>query len=85
MSKGKQHSFATLFADVGRVEIPIIQRDYAQGRPQASDIRNRFLAALREALTADNPMGDLNLEISHTAVLSIILVECSRSSTVSSV
>lgn len=52
MSQGRQHSFATLFRDVEAVEIPIIQRDYAQGREQAEDVRHDFLTALRDALLA---------------------------------
>jgi len=32
------------------VEIPIIQRDYAQGRASASEIRSQFLSALKEYL-----------------------------------
>lgn len=53
MSQGRQHSFATLFSDVEAVEIPIIQRDYAQGREQAEDVRLGFLTALRDALFSD--------------------------------
>lgn len=32
------------------IEIPAIQRDYAQGRPKAQRVRNAFLMALKEAL-----------------------------------
>lgn len=52
MSQGRQHSFATLFRDVEAVEIPIIQRDYAQGREQAEDVRHAFLMTLQDALLA---------------------------------
>lgn len=47
---------ATSFIDlvrrhgITRIEIPIIQRDYAQGRPDAARIRGAFLKALKEAL-----------------------------------
>ena len=46
------------------VEIPIIQRDYAQGRPTASDIRDQFLHSLHEALTlpSDSPRLPLDLD-----------------------
>lgn len=44
---------------VDQVEIPLIQRDYAQGRddPRTSAIRARFLDALHVALTKDEPIG----------------------------
>jgi hypothetical protein len=44
---------------VDQVEIPLIQRDYAQGRedPRASAIRSTFLDALYTALTEDAPVG----------------------------
>ena len=59
-------SYAGLFspseADAPRVtsiEIPLIQRDYAQGRTdaRASDIRERFLDVLHEALTEGRDVG----------------------------
>ncbi|WP_026489164.1 DUF262 domain-containing protein [Butyrivibrio sp. XBB1001] len=41
------------------VEIPVIQRDYAQGRDNVEDIRNNFLESIKEAL--DTRAGlDLN-------------------------
>ena len=44
---------------VNEVEIPLIQRDYAQGREdlRTSAIRTRFLDALHAALTKDEPVG----------------------------
>jgi Protein of unknown function DUF262 len=59
-------SYAGLFSlsetDAPRVrsiEIPLIQRDYAQGRTDArtSDIRERFLDVLHEALTEGKDVG----------------------------
>lgn len=59
-------SYAGLFAPsetgapvVTSIEIPLIQRDYAQGRTdaRASDIRERFLDVLHEALTSGNGVG----------------------------
>ena len=38
------------FLSAHRVEIPIIQRDYAQGRQGATSVRRRFLADLKTAL-----------------------------------
>ena len=65
MSRHDQH---TLFADLfplGRgVRIPLIQRDYAQGRSDSLEVRNDFLAALRRAFEqpADSPDLPLNLD-----------------------
>jgi hypothetical protein len=44
---------------IDQVEIPLIQRDYAQGREDARTgaIRSRFLDALQTALTQDAPVG----------------------------
>ena len=44
---------------VTSIEIPLIQRDYAQGRTdaRASDIRERFLDVLHEALTEGRDVG----------------------------
>ncbi len=53
MSQARQHSFATLFSAVDAVEIPIIQRDYAQGRKQSADVLDAFLASLRGALQGE--------------------------------
>ncbi|RYH00440.1 MAG: DUF262 domain-containing protein [Alphaproteobacteria bacterium] len=54
MSQARQHSFATLFSAVDAVEIPIIQRDYAQGRKQSADVLDAFLTSLRDALEAEH-------------------------------
>jgi hypothetical protein len=64
MSHGKLHRFASMFEDVERVEIPIIQRDYAQGRPEAHDVRDALLRTLREHLTRDDadPAARFNLD-----------------------
>ncbi|MBK6802583.1 MAG: DUF262 domain-containing protein [Novosphingobium sp.] len=42
------------------IQIPMIQRDYAQGRsdPKATQIRNNFIATLTEAVTS-NASGEL--------------------------
>src|SRR4051794_22956705 len=44
---------------IDHVEIPLIQRDYAQGRDDArtNAIRGRFLDALHTALTGNAPVG----------------------------
>jgi hypothetical protein len=43
-------TFPGLFSKFARVEIPIIQRDYAQGRKTAEDVRSGLLEAMFEAL-----------------------------------
>lgn len=64
--KGYPTSYAGVFRrngddvpEVSRIEIPLIQRDYAQGRrnPRVDDIRNTFLDALHQALSGGSPLG----------------------------
>lgn len=58
-------SFAGMFSgeddlnSIERVEIPLLQRDYAQGRPddKAKVIRTNFVQALHDAVTEDEPIG----------------------------
>ena len=50
MSDGKLHTLASLMDDVQFIEIPILQRDYAQGSHAAADVRDAFLDNLRGAL-----------------------------------
>jgi hypothetical protein len=42
---------------ISRVEIPLIQRDYAQGRrgEKVDEIRTNFLSVLHDALAGDDP------------------------------
>jgi len=62
MSKfGEQIIFSQLLDRHGRVEVPRIQRDYAQGREAESEVREEFLAALHGALGL--PIGDVKLPI----------------------
>lgn len=49
-------SFSGLFSKFAKVEIPIIQRDYAQGRQTAEEVRSGLLEAMVEAL--DRKAGD---------------------------
>jgi hypothetical protein len=60
VSEGKQHTFASLMGDVDFIEIPILQRDYAQGSPAAAEIRDAFLVNLRDALTGKSAPLDLD-------------------------
>ncbi len=54
-------SFRNVFRDgaVTHIEIPMIQRDYAQGRrdPNTTRIRAAFLDVLRQALVENRPVG----------------------------
>ena len=52
MSQGKNIlNFFELIDNQKRIEIPIIQRDYAQGREDKKEIRDNFLNALQESIS----------------------------------
>lgn len=53
-----------------RVQIPMIQRDYAQGRPQEEEIRDEFLSALHAALLLppDHESLPLNLDFVYGSI-----------------
>jgi hypothetical protein len=53
--------FLKLIRDVHRVEVPLIQRDYAQGREFEREVRNDFLDALHGALIL--PVGHARLPL----------------------
>lgn len=58
---GKRLSFHQLFNDHKYfVEIPTIQRDYAQGRTNKSEVRELFLQALYDYLNENTPDRDLD-------------------------
>lgn len=61
----KKYTFIDLFRGtegggeaLNGIEIPLIQRDYAQGRdmPKVEDIRRRFVGALKKALINNEPV-----------------------------
>ena len=54
----------------GRIRIPIIQRDYAQGRPEEVEVRDDFLQAIEVALNkpADDPSLPFNLDFIYGSV-----------------
>ena len=56
-----QITLIELFNRFDRVEIPIIQRDYAQGRESAEDVRTGLLQAIYEKLV--EPVGELETPI----------------------
>lgn len=56
---GERVSFYKLFSEKGyNIEIPIIQRDYAQGRKSTEEVREMFLDALSEYLDENIPNRD---------------------------
>ncbi|WP_299799188.1 DUF262 domain-containing protein [uncultured Maribacter sp.] len=56
-NEGKKLSFFQLFTlENLSIEIPIIQRDYAQGREAALNIRNQFVNALFNSLISNTPL-----------------------------
>ncbi|MEI6556080.1 MAG: DUF262 domain-containing protein [Paludibacter sp.] len=58
---GERLSFFKLFSEKGyRIQIPIIQRDYAQGRKSTKEVRNTFLDALSKYLDENKPNRDLD-------------------------
>lgn len=65
MSQRTPRTFRNLFdiEDFRGIEIPIIQRDYAQGRTTATDIRNQFIHALYEALMLPPDSPELPLDL----------------------
>lgn len=67
---GEQINFKALFRRHGQIRIPMIQRDYAQGRPSEVEVREEFLRALEVALKrpADDPFLPLNLDFVYGSV-----------------
>jgi len=55
--------FKQLLEKHHRIQIPMIQRDYAQGRETEVDVRNEFLNALYEALMLDPQDSTLPLNL----------------------
>ncbi len=70
MNHNSQIIYKQLLNRHGRIQIPMIQRDYAQGRPAESTVRDLFLRALDEALRkpVDDPTLPLNLDFIYGSV-----------------
>jgi hypothetical protein len=61
ITSGKRHSFFSLFKEYDfTIEIPTIQRDYAQGRKSKKEVRDSFLLALHNYLNENLPNRDLD-------------------------
>ena len=58
MDKNTRYSFIDLIQKYN-IEIPLIQRDYAQGRESAKELRNNFLLTLFNYLNSYQE-GDVN-------------------------
>lgn len=67
---GSQTTLIQLLSRHQRIQIPMIQRDYAQGRPDAAEIREEFLETLKQAfaLAPDDPALPLNLDFIYGSV-----------------
>lgn len=60
MSEKQSHNEILSFFEIlqkYKIEIPIIQRDYAQGRIGNKQIRKNFLDALKDSLTKEKPIN----------------------------
>ena len=70
MSHDSQIIYKQLLDRHGRIQIPMIQRDFAQGRPSESTVRELFLMALDDALRkpVDDPTLPLNLDFIYGSV-----------------
>lgn len=68
--QGEVSSFWELL-NLHKIEIPIIQRDYAQGREDKKEIRENFLSALFDSVNENHPIkldfiyGNLDGNVSH--------------------
>ena len=61
MSFGSQINYKQLLERHERIRVPMIQRDYAQGRPAETEVREEFLRTLKDAL--DKPADDAGLPL----------------------
>lgn len=70
MNHDSQIIYKQLLFRHGYVQIPMIQRDFAQGRPAESTVRDLFLTALDDALRKpmDDPTLPLNLDFIYGSV-----------------
>lgn len=60
---GAQLNFSELIERHGRIRVPLIQRDYAQGRIDQAEVRDEFLLALEGALLLPPESRDLPLNL----------------------
>jgi hypothetical protein len=61
IKSGERLSFANIFQEKGyEIVVPLIQRDYAQGRKNEDEVRDNFLEALKSYLIEEIPFRDLD-------------------------
>lgn len=67
---GSRINYKQLLDRHGRIRVPIIQRDYAQGRAEEAEVRDDFLQAIEVALNkpADDPSLPFNLDFIYGSV-----------------
>jgi len=63
VSSGKSLTFYGLFDEVNCIEIPILQRDYAQGRSEENEVRTLFLRSLFNALKLEDAVSRQPLDL----------------------
>jgi hypothetical protein len=63
-------TYAALMQQQRHIRVPMLQRDYAQGRADQADVRDAFLAALENALKrrSDDPELPLNLDFIYGSI-----------------
>ena len=62
-TSGQTLIFSQLFQKYEKIQIPILQRDYAQGRKEAKFVRELFLESIKETLiSVDTEVGTLGLD-----------------------
>lgn len=67
---GNQMTYSELMQHQRHIRVPMLQRDYAQGRADQVDVRDAFLAALESALKrrSDDPELPLNLDFIYGSI-----------------
>lgn len=63
MEQGKSLTFFGLFDAIDIIQIPILQRDYAQGRAEEFEVRTLFLRSLYQALTVEESTNRTPLDL----------------------
>lgn len=72
----KKYSFYNLIEDFRYIEIPALQRDYAQGRKNEQEVRDSFLSYLRKMLIAgQKDTLDFIYGISDDKISKLILID----------
>lgn len=62
MKEGSTLTFIELINKVDSIQIPLLQRDYAQGREEVAEVRRQFLNSIKRALLEEHPSQPLDLD-----------------------